>query len=206
MWVCTCTYVYIIVFCTRLCVFIYVYMYIWVCIYVYLSMPVCVCVCVCAIDNCRTSCWKILSSNRNLTTTANELVFYSTYYPRSSVHFLAPCSKCCKPLKLIHACVCPHNYFSTAAVTFTSDKNDDHLFSFSVDGSSGIQSGSDLESWVGGQDIGRPLIPVSSGLYVLREQEHYRVSSWTPRWNSRVVFPSRYPSNAPAEMSNIPLS
>jgi len=31
--------------------------------------------------------------------TANKLGIYSTYSPRSSIHFLARCSNCCKPLK-----------------------------------------------------------------------------------------------------------
>jgi len=32
-------------------------------------------------------------------TTATKLGIYSTYFPRSSVHFLARCSNSCKPLQ-----------------------------------------------------------------------------------------------------------
>jgi len=31
--------------------------------------------------------------------TANKLGIYSTYSPQNSIHFLAPCSNLCKPLK-----------------------------------------------------------------------------------------------------------
>ena len=62
-------------------------------------------------------------------------------------------------------------------MTFTSDKNVDNLFSFSVDGSSGIPTGSDPESRVGDQHIGSQLIRVNSEFHVLGEPEFCRVRS-----------------------------
>ena len=40
--------------------------------------------------------------------TATKLVIYSTYTPRSSIHFLARCPNFCKPLKKKSEC-CPSN-------------------------------------------------------------------------------------------------
>jgi len=39
--------------------------------------------------------------------TATQLGIYSTYSPRSSIHFLPRCSNFCKPLKKIQNIVCP---------------------------------------------------------------------------------------------------
>jgi len=46
--------------------------------------------------------------------TANKLGTYSTYSPRSSIHFLARCSNFCKPLKK-NSEICPSNLVSAAA-------------------------------------------------------------------------------------------
>ena len=54
--------------------------------------------------------------------TANKLGIYSTYSPRSSIHFLAPCSNFCKPLKK-NSENFPSNQVSTAAMTSESDEN-----------------------------------------------------------------------------------
>ena len=43
-------------------------------------------------------------------TTATRLGIYSTYSPRSSIHFLARCSDFCKPLKKIQKIVRPTRY------------------------------------------------------------------------------------------------
>ena len=53
--------------------------------------------------------------------TATKHGIYSTYSPRSSIHFLAHCSIFCKPLKK-NSEDCPSNQVSTAAMTSTSDK------------------------------------------------------------------------------------
>ena len=53
--------------------------------------------------------------------TATKLGIYSTYSPRSSIHFLARCSGFCKPLKKKSE-GCPSNQVSTAAMTSASDE------------------------------------------------------------------------------------
>ena len=53
--------------------------------------------------------------------TANKLGIYSTYSPRSSIHFLARFSNLCKPLKKKSE-GCPSNQVSAAAMTSTSEE------------------------------------------------------------------------------------
>ena len=52
--------------------------------------------------------------------TATKLGIYSTYYPRSSIHFLARCHNFCNPLK--KSKVCPSNQVSATAMTSASDE------------------------------------------------------------------------------------
>ena len=52
---------------------------------------------------------------------------------------------------------------------------------------------------VGGQDIGSPGRPVSSGLQVPGEPGHCRARTKPPWWTSLGHFPSKCPSGAPAE-------
>ena len=54
--------------------------------------------------------------------TATKLGIYSTYSPRSSIHFLVRCYKFCKPLKKNSEC-CPTNQVSAVAMTSAPDKN-----------------------------------------------------------------------------------
>jgi len=53
--------------------------------------------------------------------TATKLEIYSTYSPRSSIHFLARCSNVCKPLKK-NSEGCPSNQVSAAAMTSASEE------------------------------------------------------------------------------------
>jgi len=53
--------------------------------------------------------------------TANKLGIYSTYSPRSSIHFLARCSNFCKPLNK-NSESCPSNQVSAAAMTSASEE------------------------------------------------------------------------------------
>jgi len=55
-------------------------------------------------------------------TTATKLGIYSTYSPRSPIHFLARCSNFCKPLKQ-NSVDCPSNQLSAAAMTSRRTKN-----------------------------------------------------------------------------------
>ena len=53
--------------------------------------------------------------------TVTKLGIYSTYSPRSSIHFLARCSNFYKPLKKNSECF-PSNQVSAAAMTSASDE------------------------------------------------------------------------------------
>ena len=105
--------------------------------------------------------------------------FYSTYSPRSSVHFLDRCFNFCKSLKKKSES-CPSNQVSPAAMTSASDENDDLSTGFSVQGTGGSPTRPDPENRVGDQDIGRPKRPVSSGLQVPCEQGHFRARTRPP--------------------------
>ena len=76
---------------------------------------------------------------------------------------------------------------------------------FLVQGKIGRPTGPDPDSSVGDQDIGRPGRPVSSELQAPSEPRHYRART-TPSClgTSRGIFPSNYPSNVRAEISNTP--
>ena len=80
-----------------------------------------------------------------------------------------------------------------------------YLF-FSVQGTGGSPTGPDSENRVGDQDIGSPGRPVSSGMQVAAEPGHCRARTRPPlvTFPRRGVFPSKSPSFAPADMSNIP--
>ena len=64
---------------------------------------------------------KSLARPERKQATATKLGIYSTYSPRSSVHFLARCFNFCKPLKK-NSEGCPSNQVSAAAVTAASDE------------------------------------------------------------------------------------
>ena len=73
--------------------------------------------------------------------TATKLGIYSTYSPRSSIHFLARCSK--KIQK------CPPNQISAAAMISASEEKWRPFNSFQVQGTGGRPTGPDPENrWV----------------------------------------------------------
>ena len=84
--------------------------------------------------------------------TATKLGIYSTYSPRSSIHFLARCSNFCKPLKKIQKFVrptrSPRQHWPPRR-----KKNGDISIVFSVQGTGGRPTGPDPENRVGDQDI-----------------------------------------------------
>ena len=103
--------------------------------------------------------------------TVTKLGIYSTYSPRSSLHFLSRCYNFCKPLKKKSE-GCPSNQVSMAAMTSTSDKKWRLSIVYSVHGTGGSLMGPDAENRVGDQDSGSPGRPVSSGLQVPGELGH----------------------------------
>ena len=64
---------------------------------------------------------KSLAQSGRKKATVTKLRIYSTYSPRTSIHFLAHCSNFCKPLKKISE-GCPFNQVSGAAITSASDE------------------------------------------------------------------------------------
>jgi len=88
-------------------------------------------------------------------TTANKLRVYSTYSPRSSIHFLARCSNFCKPLKKNQKVVRPTRSPRQQRPQGRK-KNGDLSIVFSVQGTGGSPTGTDPENRVGDQDIGSP--------------------------------------------------
>ena len=106
--------------------------------------------------------------------TATKLGTYSTYSPRSSIHFLVRCANFCKPLGK-HSEGCPSNQVSAAAMTSASDEKWRPFNCFSVQGTGGSLTGPDPENRVGDQDTGGQFLlgckcPVSRGI-VVQEQD-----------------------------------
>jgi len=124
--------------------------------------------------------------------TVTKLGIYSTYSPRSSIHFLAHCSNVCKPLKK-NSEHCPSNQVSAAAMTPHWVKKGDLSIVFSVQRTGGSPTGPDPENRVGDQDNGSPDRPVSSGLQVLSEPGHCHARTRPLWWSSCGVFPSKCP-------------
>ena len=109
--------------------------------------------------------------------TATKLGTYSTYSPWSSIHFLAHCSNFCKPLKK------KFRRLSVQPGLLSSNecrmKNGNLSNVFSVQGTGGSPTGTDLENRVGDWtlevQVGQFLLgckcPVSRGV-VMQEQDH----------------------------------
>ena len=136
--------------------------------------------------------------------TATKLGIYSSHTSRISIHFLAPCSNFCKALKKIQNIVCPTRS-QRQKWPLRRTENGDHSIVFSVQGIGGIPTGPDPENRVDDQDIVSPGRTVSSSLQVPGEPGHCRARKDPLLWPSRGwLFPSKYPSIAPAEMSNTP--
>ena len=124
---------------------------------------------------------KSLARPERKQTKATKLWIYSTYSPRSSIHFLARCYNFCKPLKKKkNSEGCPSNQVSAAAMTSASDQKWRPFNCFLVQGTGGSPMGPDQENRVGDQENGSPGRPVSSGLQELGEQEHCRARPRTP--------------------------
>ena len=153
----------------------------------------------------RGSADKSLARSGRKQATVTILGIYSTYSPRSSVHFLARCSNFCKPLKKNQNVVRP-TMFARQQWPPRQTKNGDLSIVFSVQGMGGSPTGPDSENMVGDQDTGSTGRPVSSGLHVLGEPWHCPARTKGPlvTFLRCGVFPSKCPSIAPTEMSNTP--
>ena len=145
----------------------------------------------------RGDAYKSLARPGRKQATATELEISSTYSARSSIHFLALCSDFCKPLKNIQNFVRPTRS-PRQQWPPRRTKNGDLLIVFSVQDKGGSPTGSDPEKRVGDKVTGNTGRPVSSGLQVPGERELCRARRRLLWWPSRSVFPSKYPSIAPA--------
>ena len=92
--------------------------------------------------------------------TATKLGIYSTFSPRSSIHFLTRCSDCCKSLKKFRS------LSSQPGLRGSSDlrigKMATFQLFFSVQRTGGSPTRPHPENRVGDQDTGSPSRPVSS--------------------------------------------
>ena len=120
-------------------------------------------------------------------TTATKLGIYSTYSPRSSIHFLARCFNFCKPLK--------KKFRMLSVQPVLPGSNDLRVGRkmatfelFSVQRTGGSPTGPDPENRVSDQVIGSPGRPVSSGLQVAGEPGHCRARTRPPWWPSRSIL------------------
>ena len=114
--------------CMRKCVCVCVCVCVYVCMYVcmYVRKRICMCVCtylfmyVCMYA-CTRGADKSLARPGRKQATATNLGIYSTYSPRSSIHFLVRSSNFYKPLEK-RSESCPSNQVSAAAMTSASDE------------------------------------------------------------------------------------
>jgi len=134
--------------------------------------------------------------------TATKLGIYSTYSPRSSIYFLARCSNFWKPLKKKKKC--PSNQVSAAALASVVGRKMATFQLFFQSREQVVVRRGQIRriGWV--INIVSAGRPVSSGLQVPGEPGYCRARTRPPWWSSRGVFPSKFSSNAPAEMTNIP--
>ena len=117
---------------------------------------------------------------------------YSTYSPRSSVHFLALCSNFCKPLKKIQNIIRPTRS-PRQQWPPRRTKNGDLSTIFSVQGTGGSPTGPDPENRVGDQgteaQVGQFLLgckcPVSRGIVV---QEQDPLGDFPRRFSFKMSF------------------
>ena len=137
--------------------------------------------------------------------TANKVEIYSTYSPRSSIHFLARCFNFCKPLKKkkirmlsVQPGLRGSNYLRVGREMVTFQKFFQSMEQLVARGGQIRVIGwviKTLEAQVGQFLLGCKC-PVSRGIDV-QEQD-------SPLVNFPRLFSSKYPSIAPAETSNTP--
>ena len=140
-----------------------------------------------AVNKLRAVTDKSLARLGTKQATATKFGIYSTYFPRSSIHFLGRCSNFCKPLKKIQKFVRPTRSPRQQWPPLRT-KNGDISLVFSFQGTGGSPTGPDPENRADDQDTGSPGRPVSSGLQVPVESGQSRARRRPPSWSSRGVF------------------
>ena len=112
--------------------------------------------------------------------TATKLGVYSTYSPRSSIHFLALCFNFYKPLKKKFKMLSVQPGLRGSNDLRVGRKMATFHLLFSVQGTGGSLMGPDPESRVGDQDTGSPGRPIYFGLQVPGEPGHCRARTRPP--------------------------
>ena len=117
---------------------------------------------------------KSLARPGRINATATKLWIYSTYSPRSPIHFLARCSNFCKSLKKKFRRLSVQPGLRGSNDLRVERKMATFQLFFSVQGTGGSPMGPDPANSVGNQGTGNPGKPVSSGLQVPGEPGHCR--------------------------------
>ena len=112
--------------------------------------------------------------------TVTKFGIYSTYSPRSSVHYLTRCSNFCKPLKKIFRNLSVQPGLRGSNDFRVGRKMANFQFFFLVQGTAGSPMGPDPENKVGDHDNGIPGRAVSFELQVPGEPGHCRARTRTP--------------------------
>ena len=134
--------------------------------------------------------------------TTTNFGIYSTYSPWSSIHFIARCSNFCKALKKkSEGCPTrsPRQQWPPRRT-----KNGDLSIVFLVQGTGGSPTRPGPRNRVGNQENGNLGRSVTSGLQVPGEPRRCRARTRHPWWTYCSLFPTKYPSFAPAEIINTP--
>jgi len=132
--------------------------------------------------------------------TATKLGIYSTYSPRSSIHYSARCSNFCEPLKKKFRSLSVQPGLRGSSDLLVGQEMANFRLFFSVQGTGDSPMRPGPENRVGDQENGSPSRPVSSGLHVPGDPGHCRARTIHPWWAFRGVFSSKCPSFAPVEM------
>ena len=130
------------------------------------------------------------SDQKGKKTTATKLEIYSTYSPRSSIHFLARCSNFCSHSKKFRNLAVQPGLRGSNDLRVGRKMAIFQMFFFLVQGTGGSPMGPDPENRVGDQDVRSPGRPVSFRLQVPGEPGHCRARIRLPWWSSRGDFPS----------------
>jgi len=127
--------------------------------YVFLLL-LCLCVIIMYVLFFRRGADKSVARSGRKQATATKLGIYSSYSPRSSIHYLARCNFS-TPLKQIQNIVRPTRFCGSNNRVGRKWRP---LIVFAVQGTCGSRTEPDRENRLGDQDTGSPGRPVSSGL------------------------------------------
>ena len=133
--------------------------------------------------------------------TATKLAIYSTYSPRSPIHFLTRCSNICKPLKKIQTRFRPTRSPLQQLIPRRTRNGELSIVFFQSREQVEVRRGRIRRiGWV----INTLEVQVCQFLLGCKCPVKKYKNKTPPWWSSRGVFPSKCPSIATAETSNTP--